>query len=279
MGAVEEEGDDGIAADVAGDVLLGVVGPHLLLVDVFFEDVAEHVGVDLIVVAEGAVVEMPLVGVEEGEDLLECFVGDVDLRVIALQVMHVKKAAVEVGDAAEQRGQFRGAVGFRQPQPLVEQFDKEDAVEAGEPARAMLASHGLEAVAQVVGVAVKEAALLDEVDEHHAIEHQRGVPLAVGQFFDALDKVEKGLMLHLETVVKTFGDLFDIEDGAHAGGRVDNGYIGFLVEGEDNRFQLLDERFAALAGVVDVGARAFRPARFAFDPKPVLRGCGRGGKR
>ena len=67
LGAVEEEGDDGVAADVAGDVLLGVVGAHLFLVDVFFEDVAEHIGVDLVVIAQGAVVEMPLVGVEEGE--------------------------------------------------------------------------------------------------------------------------------------------------------------------------------------------------------------------
>ena len=49
LGAVEEEGDDGVAADVAGDVLLGVIGAHLLLVDVFLKDVAEYVGVDLVV--------------------------------------------------------------------------------------------------------------------------------------------------------------------------------------------------------------------------------------
>ena len=34
--------------DVFGDVLLGVVGPHLLLVDVFLKDVTEDVGVDLV---------------------------------------------------------------------------------------------------------------------------------------------------------------------------------------------------------------------------------------
>ena len=64
-------------ADVLGDVFLGVVGPHLLLVDVLLEDVAEHVGVDLVVGAQGALVEVPVVRVEEVEELLEGLVGDV----------------------------------------------------------------------------------------------------------------------------------------------------------------------------------------------------------
>ena len=46
---VKQEGDDRVLGDVLGDVLLGVVGPHLLLVDVLLEDVAEDVGVDLVV--------------------------------------------------------------------------------------------------------------------------------------------------------------------------------------------------------------------------------------
>ena len=121
LGAVEEEGDDGVAADVAGDVLLGVVGAHLLLVDVFFEDVAEHVGVDLVVVSQGAVVEMPLVGVEEGEYPLKCFVGNGDVRVVVLQIVDVEKAAVEVGDLAELCHQFRITFGLGHTQPLVEQ--------------------------------------------------------------------------------------------------------------------------------------------------------------
>ena len=120
MGAIKEEGDDGVAADVAGDVLLGVVGAHLLLVDVFFENVAEHVGVDLVVLAQGAVVEVPLVGVEEVEDLLESVVGDVDAGIVALQLVHVEETAVEVGDFAEQYSQLRFSVGLGLAQPLVE---------------------------------------------------------------------------------------------------------------------------------------------------------------
>ena len=69
-------------ADVLGDVLLGVVGPHLLLVDVLLEDVAQHVGVDLVVGPQRALVEVPVVAVEELEELLEGGVGDVDVLAV-----------------------------------------------------------------------------------------------------------------------------------------------------------------------------------------------------
>ena len=46
--------------------------------------------------------------------------------------------------------------------------------------------------------------------------------------------------------------------------------VGLIFEREDNPFQLLDKGFAALVGSVDMGARAVRPARFTFDPQPVL---------
>ncbi len=134
----------------------------------------------------------------------------------------------------------------------------------------MLLAHGVEAVAQVVGVVVEEAAFLDEVDEHHAVEHEGGVPFAVGRFLYTFNKAQEGLMRFLEAVVEAFGDLFDIEGGAHAAGNVDERQVFFLVEGEEDGFQFLDERFAALPGVVDVGARAVGAARFAFDPEPVL---------
>ena len=65
---VEQERDDRVLADVLGDVLLGVVGAHLLLVDVLLEDVAEHVGVDLVVGTQRAFVEVPLLLVEVVED-------------------------------------------------------------------------------------------------------------------------------------------------------------------------------------------------------------------
>ena len=48
---IEQERQHGVLADVLGDVFLGVVRPHLLLVDVFLEDVSQHVRIDLVVFA------------------------------------------------------------------------------------------------------------------------------------------------------------------------------------------------------------------------------------
>ena len=111
---------------------------------------------------------------------------------------------------------------------------------------------------------------MDEVDEHHAVEHQRGVPFAVGHFLDTLNEAEKVLMLVLETVVEFLGYFLDIEGSEHVAGDVYDREVGLIFEREDNPFQLLDEGFAALVGSVDMGARAVRPARFTFDPQPVL---------
>ena len=86
----------------------------------------------------------------------------------------------------------------------------------------MLLADGAQPVAQVVGIVVEEAALLDKIYKHHAVKHERGVPFAVGQDFDAFDEAEKVLMLIFEVVVEAFGDLFDVEGGAHAAGDVDN---------------------------------------------------------
>ena len=81
---VEDELVDGLLAKVLGDLGAGVVGAEFLLVDVFLEDVAEHVRVDLVVVAAGRVVEVPGVALEEGEEIFERLVGNADLRVLHL---------------------------------------------------------------------------------------------------------------------------------------------------------------------------------------------------
>ena len=88
-----------------------------------------------------------------------------------------------------------------------------------------------------------------KVDEHHAVEHEGGVPFAVGQVVDALDEAQEVLMLLFETVVEAFGYLFDVEGSEHVAGDVYDREVGLIFEGEDNPFQLLDEGFAALVGV------------------------------
>ena len=101
--------------DVAGDVFLGVVRAHLLLVDVFLEDVAQHVGVDLAVVAQRALVQTPVIGVEEVEEPDERQVVDLDVVIRRFDRMDVEDAAVEVRDLADQRNEFGVAAGLRLP--------------------------------------------------------------------------------------------------------------------------------------------------------------------
>lgn len=48
-GSVEKKRDDRVLADIVGNVLLGIVRAHLLLVDVFFKDEAKNTGVDFVV--------------------------------------------------------------------------------------------------------------------------------------------------------------------------------------------------------------------------------------
>ena len=103
---IEQVGNDRVLADVVGDVLLGVVGPHLLLVDVLLENVAQHVGVDLVPGSERSRIEMPVVLIEERKEPLEGFVGDVDVGMLALQFMHVEQAAVEIRHLTQQRDQI-----------------------------------------------------------------------------------------------------------------------------------------------------------------------------
>ena len=76
-----------------------------------------------------------------------------------------------------------------------------------------LLSHLVQLVAEIVGVAVQEALLLDEVHEHHAVEHQGSVPVPVALGRDALDEVSEGGQLRPEPVVEAPGDLFDVQGG------------------------------------------------------------------
>ena len=99
---VEEPRHERIAGDVFGDVFLGVVGAHLrAVVDVLLEDVAEHVRVDVPARGGYGSVEVPAPLVEEREEVFEHAVGDVDVGVLHLQLVHLEHAAVQIGDAPE----------------------------------------------------------------------------------------------------------------------------------------------------------------------------------
>ena len=162
-GGVEQERENGALADVFGDVLLRVIRPHLFLVDVFLEDVAEDIGIDFIVVAERAFVEMPLVLIEIIEDALERFVGNLDVLAVAFglfKFMHVEQAAVEIRDVAEQFFQVGRAIFAAFAEAFVEQPEQEVTVKRVELVLALFLFAAVKPVAEVIA------------------DHRRGSPCA-----------------------------------------------------------------------------------------------------
>ena len=76
---IEQEWDYAVLANVTGDVFFAVVRPHLLLVYVLLKDVTEHVGVDLVIVLQRALVQMPVVLLEESEKSFKCCICNLNL--------------------------------------------------------------------------------------------------------------------------------------------------------------------------------------------------------
>ena len=82
LGCIEEEWNYGIAGNVSRDVILGVVGAHLLLVDVLLENVAQYVGVDFVVFPPRTLVKVPAIPLEEVENPLKGFIRDADFGMV-----------------------------------------------------------------------------------------------------------------------------------------------------------------------------------------------------
>ena len=121
-------------AKVAGHLRARVVSAEFLLVDVFLEDVAEHVGIDFVGLTAGRVVEIPRVAAKEIENVLKRAVGNDDARlvgeaVIELDMMRQDQAAVEVADFSEQGVGFRAAGGFGFGETFKEQCLQEYGIE------------------------------------------------------------------------------------------------------------------------------------------------------
>ncbi len=107
--------------------------------------------------SSGRVVQVPLVAVEEVEDRLERLIRDVDLAVLALDLVRVKQPAIEIGDVADQVVDVPGPR-LRPAESVVEEAHQEIAVEGVEAVPADLLSDHVQAISQVVGVVVEEAA-------------------------------------------------------------------------------------------------------------------------
>ncbi len=117
---IEDERKYGVLRDVAGDVLFRVVRAHLLLIDVLLEDIAEDIRIDLVVFAQLSLVEMPAKFVEKGEQSFKGFIGNLNRRVLALELVNVKQAAIEVRNPTDERIEILLASTLPLTEPLME---------------------------------------------------------------------------------------------------------------------------------------------------------------
>ena len=217
---------------------------------------------------------MPLVGVEVIEHALEGLVGNLDGLAVALgffEFMHVEETTVEIGDVAEQFFEIWRAVLAAPAEALVEETKQEVAVKGVELILPFFLLAALEAMAEVVAVAVEKPLLLDEIDEHQAVEHDGRIPLAVGHFADAVDERKEGLPVRVEIAVKRLGDALEVEGGARFPAHLDDCDSSlFLRERDVKRVEFLEQRFAGLSAEKFVSANRERFSGLAPNPHPRL---------
>jgi hypothetical protein len=180
----------------------------------------------------------------------------------------VEKAAVEVRDAPAEPFELRRPL--LPAEPFVKETQKEVSVERVEPVLAMFGTHPIQPVAEVVSVAVEETLPLDEVDEHQAVEHDGGVPLAVGTLGDAGGELEKGRVFLLKSVVEALGDAFYVEAGAGAAGDIRQGNPVLFFQSERDGLQLLEQRVPGLGVMTRVLSAGIGLSGLALHPLPDL---------
>ena len=269
-GRVEKERNNRAPRDVPGDVLLGVVRAHLLLVDVLLEDIAQDVGIDLVVVSGGPFVQVPLVAVEEVEYPLERLVRYAYLLVVLFKFVNVEQPAVEEWYPAQERREVRRPLRLGLSQALMKQTAQEHVIEPLEFTTSTTFPDHVEPAAEVMSIIVQKALLLDEIDEHHSIKHERGVPLAVALLGDALYEVVERRELLPELVIEPPGDPFDVHRPAHPRGDIGYPESSFFDESEFSSLESLQEPSAALFTMKCLLSAGDRFPGFASDPLPDL---------
>ena len=181
--------------------------------------------------------------------------------------MNVEHAAVEIGNCAKQFFQFRRPL--FPAQAFVEQFDEEIAIEGIELVEAMLLTHEIQPRAKIVAVVIQKSLVLDKIDKHQAVEHDRGIPFGVALDRDAVGEgLEERRVFFLELVVEFFGDALDIEGLLDTFISLARCKVAQRIKFRDVHAQgveLADEQVARLP--FDVAMRAAeRFARLAFHP-------------
>ncbi len=285
--ALQDQLVDAALGQVAGDFGPGVVGAKGFLVDVLLEDVAQHVGVDLVGVAAGRVVQVPGEAGKEVEDAFKRSIGHAQggahargVVGVQLQLVVQEQAAVQVGHLAGEGFGCGAAVGLG----FGEGFKKQGVTELAK--KTVFAAHLAlgQLGAQVVGVAaVQEEFLLHEPDEHEPVEQHAGVPAFVAFVVNALDVAEQLQVLLLVGSKKLLGGFVHVQRGLDAARRFQHGQAARgvqLGQFDHHGLQLGSEQIDRLAFEIVVAARgeaglAGFGVLVAFDPVPLaLAGAG-----
>ena len=128
----------------------------------------------------------------------------------------------------------------------MEQPEQEYAIEAVKVALSKARLHLAHAVAQIVAVVVEEPLLLDEIDEHETVEHERCVPLTICRLLNPLDEFQERRVFVAKTIVELLGDAV-IDLLLDPAGDIDDSETFLLLQLERNSREGLDEGFVGLA--------------------------------
>jgi len=210
-GCIEQVGEDRVFWYVLGNILFSVICPHLFLVDIFFKNIAEHVRVDFFVIAQRPVVQMPFVLVEKGEQLFKGLIRYIYFGIFPLQFMQFEQAAVKIRHLSQQIFQVLFSLLRLLCKSLMKKPKKKIAIKWEKFPFAFAFPDHFQAVFKIIGIFIQKTFPLDKIDEHEAIEHQRGIPFSVPLLRNSLNKSEEGTVLCFEMIVESFGDCISIK--------------------------------------------------------------------
>ena len=265
----QQKRKNGVPPNVAGDVFFGVIGSHLFLVDILLKDIAQHIRVNLVVPPQRPILQMPLILLKETKQPLKCLVWNLNvLSMLPLKGMPLKDAAVQIRHFAQSFFCLRTALVERLRKAFKKQGTQETCIK---PIRPRLPAFS-QVRPEIVDIAVKEAFLLDKVNEHQAIEHDRRIPFPPRRLGNPLYETQKIAMLFLEPLVKLLGHFLHIKGQTNPTRHIyDAQAFLFLLQSEGKPLQLLQQRLAPLPPMIHMRPRPLRPSRLPLDPLPHLR--------
>src|SRR5208337_3181226 len=102
------------------------------------------------------------------------------------------------------------------------------------------------------------------------VEHDRDVPPLHVVVWDAPEQLQESLVLPLETVVESLGDLLHVESLLDLARHIDVGKRLLFLERDGQGGELVNQAVARPADVIGMLPAGGWLAKFAFDPLPDL---------